>query len=90
MTGSDILLESVGWLGATILLVAFGLVSYGSVSGRGLVYQTLNVVGGLLLALNSGWHRAWPSVAVNVIWTGIAVGALVAVPRLRRAAPRDP
>lgn len=90
MIGSNLLLEAVGWLGATILLVAYGLVSYGSVSGRSPIYQALNVLGGLLLALNSGWHRAWPSVAVNVIWTGIAVGALAAAPRLRRAAPRDP
>lgn len=84
------LVEAIGWVGATILLVAYGLVSYGSVSGRSMAYQTLNALGGLLLAVNSGWHRAWPSVLVNVIWTGIAAGAMLMGLIPRRSAPREP
>lgn len=78
------LIEIVGWIGAAILIAAYGLVSYGSVDGRSRVYQALNTLAGLLLAANSVWHRAWPSVAVNIIWTGIAVGALMVAPTLRR------
>lgn len=74
------LIEIVGWVGAAILLVAYGLVSYGRVDGRSRVYQALNTLAGLLLAANSVWHRAWPSVAVNIIWMGIALGALAARP----------
>lgn len=83
------LVEAVGWLGATIVLVAFGLVSYGAVSGRSVPYQVLNAAGGLLLAVNSGWHRAWPSTLVNVIWTFIALGAMVMglMPRRSRESP---
>lgn len=79
------LIEIVGWIGAVILIAAYGLVSYGSVDGRSRVYQALNTLAGLLLAANSVWHRAWPSVAVNIIWTGIAVGALMVAPALRRS-----
>lgn len=79
------LIEIVGWIGAAILIAAYGLVSYGSVDGRSRAYQALNTVAGLLLAVNSVWHRAWPSVAVNIIWTGIAVGALMVAPTLRRS-----
>lgn len=79
------LIEIVGWIGAVILIAAYGLVSYGSVDGRSKVYQALNTLAGLLLAANSVWHRAWPSVAVNIIWTGIAVGALMVAPTLRRS-----
>lgn len=86
MSQSNLLVEVIGWLGATVLLVAYGLVSYGWVGSRSLTYQVLNTLGGLLLAINSGWHSAWPSVALNVIWTGIGVGALVLAPRLRREA----
>lgn len=82
------LIEAVGWIGATILLIAYGLVSYGSVGGRSIVYQALNALGGLLLALNSGWHRAWPAVLVNVIWTAIAAGAMLLGAMRRRSAPR--
>lgn len=81
-----VLIEIIGWLGAAILVAAFGLLSYGSVDGRSRVYQTLNTAAGVLLGVNCAWHRAWPSVAVNIIWIGIAVGALVAGPAPRRAA----
>jgi hypothetical protein len=86
MSQPNMLIEVIGWLGAAVLLVAYGLVSYGWVGSRSLTYQALNIVGGLLLAINSGWHRAWPSVALNVIWTGIGVGSLVVAPRLRQEA----
>ena len=84
------LIEIVGWLGAAILIVAYGLVSYGSVDGRSRVYQALNTLAGLLLAVNTVWHRAWPAAAVNIIWTGIAVGALVVGATSRPAAPNGP
>ena len=83
------LIEIVGWVGAAIVIGAFALVSYGSVGGRSRVYQALNALGGLLLAANTIWHRAWPASAVNIIWMGIAVGALVLGPAPHRATPHD-
>lgn len=82
----SLIIEVIGWLGAAILVAAYGFVSYGLVDARSRIYQALNVVSGLLLAANSVWHRAWPSVAVNIIWMGIAVGALAMAPAQRRAA----
>src|SRR6185437_11198326 len=89
LTGKSMLIEIAGWLGAAMLIVAYGLVSYGSVGGRSRFYQALNTLAGLLLAVNTVWHRAWPAAAVNIIWTGIAVGALVAG-ATRRATPNEP
>jgi hypothetical protein len=83
------LIEIVGWIGAAILLAAFGLVSYGWIDARSRVYQALNILSGLLLAANSIWHRAWPSAAVNIIWMGIAAGALT-MAATRRSASSDP
>ncbi len=85
MIGLSKLIEIVGWVGAIVVIAAFGGVSYGWVDGRSRLYQALNIVGGLLLAVNTAWHRAWPSVAVNIIWTAIAVGALMARLTPRRA-----
>lgn len=79
-------IEIVGWLGAGTLLAAFGFVSYGLVDARGRVYQALNILGGLLLAANSGWHDAWPSAALNIIWAVIAVGAVAMAAMQRRMA----
>jgi hypothetical protein len=77
MTGTAMLIEILGWLGAAVLLVAYGLASYGLLSARSRGYQTLNILAGILLAVNANWHHAWPSTAVNIIWIGIAVGALL-------------
>jgi len=84
------LLEIFGWLGAALLLLAYTLISYGRVRSRSPVYQALNVVGGVLLAANTGWHHAWPSALVNVIWTVIAVGALCTAAASSPATPQKP
>jgi hypothetical protein len=76
MTTVGIAIDILGWLGALVLVAAYGLVSYGSLDGRSPVYQTLNVIGSILLIVNTAWHRAWPSSVVNLVWVGIAVGAL--------------
>ena len=85
MTDMSLFLESIGWLGAALVVAAYGFVSYGLVDGRSKGYQALNIAGSLLLAVNTAWHHAWPSAAVNVIWMGIALGAVALGPRLRQA-----
>jgi len=96
---ASLLIDVAGWSGAGVVTVAYGFVSYGWVDGRSGLYQTLNAVAGLLLAVNTAWHHAWPSAIVNVIWTGIAIGTLAVsakhcAERLRasgvRAAERSP
>jgi len=67
----------LGWVGALTLIAGYRLISYGSATGRGLIYQILNLIGSLLLVINRAWHHAWPSSTVNVLWVGIAIGALV-------------
>ena len=42
-------------------------------------YQWLNVVGALGFIANSSWNGAWPSAALNVIWVGIGVVALIRI-----------
>jgi hypothetical protein len=87
MIGMPMLLEIVGWLGAALLIAAYGFVSYGLVDARGRAYQALNILGSLLIGVNSVWHGAWPSAALNIIWIGIAVGALAVAATQGRAAP---
>ena len=84
MISADAVIEVLGWLGAGIVLVAYAMVSYGSLNGRDRLYQSLNIIAGLLLAVNTAWHRACPSATVNIIWTAIATGALIKA----AAAPR--
>jgi hypothetical protein len=81
--------ELVGWVGASLLVLAYGLVSAGRLAASELRFQLLNVVGGVALAVNAGYHSAWPSAALNVVWVAVGVGALLRV-RLARAAVDRP
>jgi hypothetical protein len=83
----DLLMEVVGWIGALLILAAYGLLSAGKLDARSPIYHWLNVVGAAGFIANSGWHQAWPSAILNVIWVGIGLVALVRiVGRRERAA----
>jgi hypothetical protein len=78
----NLLVEIIGWLGAALVLAAYGLLSARRLSSHSSAYQVLNVAGAVGLVINAGWNGAIPSAAVNVIWLGIGVHALL---RLGRA-----
>lgn len=69
--------ELCGWLGGAVLISAYALVSFGRIAATGVMFQFLNLAGSVLLAANSAWHHAWPSVSVNLIWIGVGIGALL-------------
>jgi hypothetical protein len=71
------LIEAVGWIGAIMILAAYGLLSSGRLGGRSTTYQLLNLVGSVGIVINSGWNHAIPSAVLNVVWMGIGVVALV-------------
>jgi hypothetical protein len=72
----ELLIELGGWLGTAALLLAYGLVSTRRLAGDSKPYQLLNLLGGVLVLVNSFVHGAMPSVAVNVFWIAIALFAL--------------
>jgi len=86
----EVTVDVLGWLGALILIAAYGVVSYGWASGRSRVYQALNVLGSALLVVNTAWHRAWPSSAVNILWAVIGIGALIRATALRAESGKSP
>jgi hypothetical protein len=73
---SNVVLDEVGWLGAALVVAAYALVSFNRLSASSPRYQALNIVGSLCLIINTAWHAAWPSTAVNIIWAAIALMAL--------------
>jgi hypothetical protein len=73
---TDVWVDIAGWVGAIALLVAYGLVSSRRLAGDSLRYQSLNLLGGALLIVNSFYYGAYPSVGVNVVWIGIALFTL--------------
>jgi hypothetical protein len=71
--------DLLGWVGATALLIAYGLISAGKVRARNRSYQGLNVAGSMGLIVNSTWYGAYPSTALNVIWIAIALITLLKI-----------
>ena len=73
---NTILIDILGWLGVALFLVAYALVSTKKLEGDSVIYQAMNILGGVLLVTNSFYYHALPSVGVNVAWIGIAIFAL--------------
>ena len=74
MTPIQIAVEVAGWTGATLILLAYLLLSAGKLTGQSLVYQGMNVVGAAGFVVNGWWHGAIPSASLNVLW--LLIGAV--------------
>lgn len=73
---NEALVDIVGWIGAIALLVAYALISARRVEGDSTSYQSLNLVGSVLLIVNTVYYRAYPSAFLNLVWGAIAVYAI--------------
>jgi hypothetical protein len=71
-----LVIEIIGWVGAALVLIAYGLLSAHKLSSRSVTYQVLNIGGSIGLVINTGWNGAIPSAVVNIIWMGIGAHAL--------------
>jgi hypothetical protein len=81
VTPQRILLESIGWTGAVLILAAYVMLSLGRLDGRSRAYQWMNVVGAICFIVNSGYNGAIPSATLNVVWAGIGLYTLWRVGR---------
>jgi hypothetical protein len=77
----EVVIEVCGWLGALLILGSYILVSLGKLSGQSRTFQWLNVVGAAGFVVNSGWHGAIPSTALNVVWMGVGLATLWRIAR---------
>ena len=68
--------ELSGWTAALLILGSYSLLSFGKIQARSALYQWMNIVGALGFIINCTWNGAWPSVALNAVWMGIALYAL--------------
>jgi len=85
VTPLAIAVEVAGWIGASLILGAYLLLSMGKVTGQSLLYQTMNVAGAAGFIVNGWWHGAVPSAVLNVIWMMIGGVALWRIAGRRRA-----
>ena len=74
--------DAIGWIGATLLLMAYAMISSKKLEPDSTAYQLLNIIGSVLLVANTIFYRAYPSSVVNLDWAGIAVFSIAARRRL--------
>lgn len=71
--------EVIGWIGTLLVVLAYFLLSSKRMAADTKLYQWMNILGAVLIGINSAIHRAIPSVATNVIWIGIGLYGLFAI-----------
>ena len=69
----EIVIDIVGWIGAIALLIAYGMVSARKIEGDSATYQLTNLVGALLLIINTLYYGAYPSAFLNGFWMAVAI-----------------
>ena len=89
MSGTEIMVQTAGWAGAVLILLAYLLLSMGRLTGRSALYQAMNVVGAAGFVINGWWHGALPSASLNVVWALIGAVTLWRILRKRTPEPRD-
>jgi len=65
-----------GWIGTILVLVAYALLSTNKINS-GKLYQILNLLAALFMAVGLFPKNAWFSFALQVVWGIIALVALV-------------
>ena len=80
---------AMGWSGTLGTIGAYVMLSRGEWHAASLRYAALNGVGGLLAASASAAYGAWPSVASNLLWSGVAAHSALVTLHERRSLHLD-
>lgn len=78
-TGTGIFLEILGWYGTLAILGAYALVSFNFIKSSEPIYQILNGTGSIGIIAVSYSKKVYQSVALNGVWTVIAIVALIQI-----------
>lgn len=68
--------EIVGWIGAVLVIGAYFLVSTKKLSPTSNTYQLMNLLGALGVGANVLVQKAYPSLAIQIVWGLIAIFGL--------------
>ena len=79
-----LVVDVIGWIGASLVLLAYFLITKRILDSRSRLYHMLNLVGGVGLGYNTYYYSAYPSTAVNLFWIMIAVYGLLEAFKIER------
>jgi hypothetical protein len=68
-----ILIEMMGWIASVLIVGSYALNITGKLPASSKIYVLANIIGGVFFVANTYYHKAYPSMFVNVIWVIIAI-----------------
>lgn len=71
------IIEIVGWFGSLLIIYAYAMNIFKKMASDSIIYYTLNILGSGCLIINTVYHHALPSAAINIVWILIAISALL-------------
>ena len=69
----NILIEIMGWIASILIVGSYALNITGKLPASSKTYVLANIIGGIFFVVNTYFHKAYPSMFVNVIWVIIAI-----------------
>lgn len=70
-------IDIIGWIGSLLVIAAYFLNISKKLDSDSGIYYLLNIAGACFLIVNTIYHNAIPSAAVNVVWVFIPLIALI-------------
>lgn len=81
----ELIIEIAGWIGTVLVLLAyFMLIAFKKITEDSKSYNIMNLLGAVLIIINSSYHMAYPSVGLNIAWSIIAIYGLIKGLRILR------
>lgn len=65
-----------GWIGMVLVLAAYALLSTNKIK-NGILYQVMNLLAGILMAIGLYPKSAWFSFSLQIIWSIIAIFSIL-------------
>ncbi|MEK7655885.1 MAG: hypothetical protein AAB386_04380 [Patescibacteria group bacterium] len=72
-------IEVFGWYGTVAIILAYAMVSFSFISATSVWYQILNATGALGIVMVSFYKKTYQPGVLNIIWTIIAVIAILKI-----------
>lgn len=66
-------IEIIGWIASLLIVGSYALNITGKLPASSKTYVLANIIGGIFFVVNTYYHKAYPSMFVNVIWVIIAI-----------------
>lgn len=80
----ELVINILGWIGSIAVVAAYGLNSYQKIKSDSITFQLLNLIGAILLIINSIYKQAYPFTFINSVWSVIAIVAIMEIIRKRK------